>query len=501
MKTMKTPAIKLSFFITLIFSLFILASCGTMGAVEAPLPKSEEISVQTEENPQTEDAAQISTEEEPQTPAEQENDAQDAQIEENAEPQAEDTPAEKIDEAEILQDEIADNGQEEDFSEPEVQDAEIEETAGLPADTENAEQQVTQTAIEEKQTATEPAEQSGVAVTATESQENETASPSVQVATQTETEEKTEEQTSAIAENETTTNSADGTKDATAPAEVSNPAEITPSRSMTVKNNQYVDVVYPGSGWIYMGEQDEEKKFRYFGRKLGTENTTFTLRSIKSGKTLLHFYKNDVLNSGYIDDYLEVEVSGDSAKANEKATAPSYAQAVPKKQERKSAEPETKNTAQIEEKSDTSALPPASTKEDTTAEKNSENVLTTSSASKTAQSQESSAGTEQQTAKSLKTAKKDSSKSLLEQAKDSLKNGEYETALEEIREYLDTENTKIDEALYVQGQILEADSSVRNIKSAVDSYDAIIKRYPASRFWQQANKRKIYLNRYYVNIY
>ncbi len=499
MKTMKTPAIKLSFFITLIFSLFILASCGTTGTIENPIPKSEEISVQTEENPQTEAAAQISTEETPQAQAEQKNDAQ---IEGNAEPQAEDTPAEKIDEAEILQDEIADGGQEEDFSEPEVQDAEIEEEiADLPADTENAEPQVTQTVIEEKQVATEPAEQSGITVAATEKQENETVSPSVQVAAQTETEEKTEEQTSALSENKATTDSADGTKDAPATAEVSNPAEITPSRSMTVKNNQYVDVVYPGSGWIYMGEQDEEKKFRYFGRKLGTENTTFTLRSIKSGKTLLHFYKNDVLNSGYIDDYLEVEVSGDSAKANEKATAPSYAQVVPKKQERKSAEPETKNTAQLEEKSDAAALPSASTKEDTTAEKNNENVLTTSSASKTAQSQESSAGTEQQTSKSLKTAKKDSSKSLLEQAKDSLKNGEYETALEEIREYLDTENTRIDEALYVQGQILEADSSVRNIKSAVDSYDAIIKRYPASRFWQQANKRKIYLNRYYVNIY
>ena len=104
--------------------------------------------------------------------------------------------------------------------------------------------------------------------------------------------------------------------------------------------------------------------------------------------------------------------------------------------------------------------------------------------------------------KNEKSAKKhNSSGSLLEQAKESLKNKDYENALNEIQEYLDTKNTKIDEALYIQGQILEADSRVRNIKSAIDSYDSLIKHYPASRFWQDANKRKIYLNRYYINIY
>ena len=95
----------------------------------------------------------------------------------------------------------------------------------------------------------------------------------------------------------------------------------------------------------------------------------------------------------------------------------------------------------------------------------------------------------------------DPSKSLLDQAKNSLKNKKYQLALAQIRAYLDTANTKLDEAFYVQGQILEADSDVRNIRSAIDSYETVIKKYPASKFWNQANKRKIFLNRFYINIY
>ncbi len=40
------------------------------------------------------------------------------------------------------------------------------------------------------------------------------------------------------------------------------------SRSMTIRNNQFVDVTYPGSGWIYLGEEDGGDRFIFQGRKL-----------------------------------------------------------------------------------------------------------------------------------------------------------------------------------------------------------------------------------------
>lgn len=292
---------------------------------------------------------------------------------------------------------------------------------------------------------------------------------------------------------------------------------IIPSRSMTVKNNQYVDIVYPGNGWIYMGETEASSKFRYFGRKLGTADTTFTLRSVKPGNTMLHFYKNDALTAEYIDDYLEVQVENESAPAGERATAPSYAQAVPPKQTRYKtqfegdiSEQEEINTSSVAEASlqsgqDAISYPDADTDTSYTDESEIRTVVQDTNAGTETEPQETSpqTGGEKQSNGSATTAlgSADTSKTLLEQAKESLSNKNYETALTQIQSYLDSQNTKIDEALYVQGQILEADSSVRNIKGAIDSYNTLIKRYPASQFWQAANKRKIYLSRYYVNIY
>ena len=51
--------------------------------------------------------------------------------------------------------------------------------------------------------------------------------------------------------------------------------KIKPSRSMTIKKNQYIDITYPGTGWIYLGQKDNKKDFTFFGRKLGGKDTSF----------------------------------------------------------------------------------------------------------------------------------------------------------------------------------------------------------------------------------
>ncbi len=318
-----------------------------------------------------------------------------------------------------------------------------------------------------------------------------------------------------------------------------NPAVIIPSRSMTVKNKQYIEVTYPGSGWVYLGETAKEPLFRYFGRKLGNSDTKFTLRSTKAGKTYLHFYKNDVLTSTYIDDYLEVEVENQDAKSNEKATAPSYAEVVPPKPvrtvtqispEQNSQSPAKSDGQEAQTKKETNSSAQAKPavqqeKKNSTETADDKNVKTviqdTSSPKETSQTESTPVSspvqktkidapkTAQAPAKEAETAeiasnstiKIDRSKNLLEEAKKSLNDKKYELALAQIQAYLDSSSTKIDEALYVQGQILEADSPVKNIKNALDSYDTLIKRYPASKFWSQANKRRIFIKRFYIDIY
>ena len=298
----------------------------------------------------------------------------------------------------------------------------------------------------------------------------------------------------------------------------------TPSRSMTCHLNQYIEVDYPGNGWIFIGEDSEEPLFKYFGRKLGGTNTKFTLRSTKSGKTQLHFYKNDVLTSRYIDDYLEVEVLAEKALTNEKLQAPLYADAVPPKPVRKAVQNTEEEHAAVsnsanlsdskKEISDSTKFSPENQENNskkeilpdekdikTNIQTTGENLEATEKETPATKSNSENFSFQENNSPAKSAEVTVPTAKLLEQAKHALKEKQYEKALTEIQLYLDKENTKIDEALYVQGQILEADSKVRNIKNAIDSYDTIIKKYPASPYWQDANRRKVFLTRFYVNIY
>ncbi len=504
---MKTLAKKLPVLIITIYSLFALNSCGSTPKVPEIQQSAEE---ETKAEEETTDSNSIN------------DNSQNTNEEENS------VQIEKVDDDELLNTETDSKNTSADFTEPEVLDAVIEESTEetkIPQTQENTQEtenifpeKVEQTnedlELSETQTTVLPNAETENSATAEQTitenheeqnlgKESSTTTVNTQNAQQTDsllnssleneenlTEETNEENTSIQAEDEVESSQTDS---------------IVPSRTMTVKNNQYVDVVYPGRGWIYIGEEGENDSplFRYFGRKLGSENTTFTVRSIKNGKTLLHFYKNDVLTGSYIDDYLEILVTEEGAFANERITAPSYAEVVPKKINTNA---EQKNLATLanEETKDKSQENSTENLQDLTAQSVSDNSTESKNNGQNSIQLENNIQqqNELENTKKQKSAKKrNSQNSLLEQAKESLKNKDYENALDEIQEYLDTQNIKIDEALYVQGQILEADSSVRNIKSAIDSYDSLIKHYPSSKFWQDANKRKIYLNRYYINIY
>ena len=111
-------------------------------------------------------------------------------------------------------------------------------------------------------------------------------------------------------------------------------SEIIPSRSVSMKNYQYLDIVYPGNGWIYLGESVNSKNFIFYGRKLGGKDTSFTLRSKNPGRFILHFYKNDALTGNFIDDYLEVIVDDEKSSSNEHILCPMYKEIVPPKYEK-----------------------------------------------------------------------------------------------------------------------------------------------------------------------
>ena len=72
--------------------------------------------------------------------------------------------------------------------------------------------------------------------------------------------------------------------------------------------------------------------------------------------------------------------------------------------------------------------------------------------------------------------------------------------LKKLNQFFEYSTDNRDEALYLKGQILEAKSDVRDIKGAIDAYTTLTKNYPASKFWDSANKRIIYLKRFYLEV-
>lgn len=499
---MQTKARTFLFLFTSIFSLYIFNSCASSPKNEENLTQAEQSSdKKTEEIPENQlenkeiSQDSLTNEENLEKSLETEESLQNSEKMQNKPENDENQISEKIDEDELLADSENETEEtQEDFVEPEVKDSPFVEETKTAADEQNPEssenkqnkaQDIPETNEEEPELLPKTEENSEEEKPQTDEnlELNESSMENQENLPQNGQEPESKDELSEEIEEEEPKENTEQTE---------NNSQKTPSRSMTAKNNQYIDIIYPGRGWIYMGEDEgKDQILRYFGRKLGTENTTFTLRTTKSGETVLHFYKNDVLKGEYIDDYLEIKVLEESAKPNERAKAPSYEESVPQKpvrlEKKAEAQEKTQKTDEIknieEETSDNEQK--LSSQDETNLKQNDVSNNVSKEVSKPEQK------------KSLKI----DTKNLLEQAKKDFEAKSYAQALSEVQQYLDTQNTRIDEALFLQGQILEADSEVKNIKSAIDSYNSLIKNYPASTFWQEANRRKIYLNRYYVNIY
>ena len=272
--------------------------------------------------------------------------------------------------------------------------------------------------------------------------------------------------------------------------------EIIPSRSVTLKKFEYLDVTYPGSGWIYMGLTDNSKDIAYFGRKLGTKDTKFTLQARAAGTKIIHFYRNDPLTGQYLDDYIEVIIQPENGSNKTHIEAPEYKLPVkkiekPVKQiEEQSEETGTKTEAetvkpevekkQVEKSVPAKPVPVVSEKkqvEETPAQKENEQTVQTENSVQTPNSQ-----------------------TLLKEAQLLYNEKEYKAALSKLNQFFELSTDNRDEALYLKGQILEEKSEVRDIKGAIEAYSTLTKNYPASKYWDSANKRIIYLKRFYLEV-
>lgn len=264
------------------------------------------------------------------------------------------------------------------------------------------------------------------------------------------------------------------------------PEQIVPSRKVTVNTNETLSITYPGYGWIYLGSESDNNNLVSTGRKVENEETVYTLTAKRAGTQLQHFYKVDTITGNFIDDWIEVEVLDNKGSVYTIVKAPDYAEIVPER-------PETPAVASSKKKISTAEILEKEVKP--TEKRSYENYVPEPEVVNT---------TVTETIipePSVNDYKENlSADDLLLKAQSLFNEKQFVESQKYVNNFLEIATNRRDEGLFLQGQILEQDGVTKNIKESIASYTNLIENFPESDLWDAANKRIIYLNRFYIQI-
>ncbi len=266
------------------------------------------------------------------------------------------------------------------------------------------------------------------------------------------------------------------TSEPTAPAAVPAASKTkTPSRSASLAVGQNLQVWYPGTGWVYLGDASALNGLGYENRKLDKKDTLFSFKALKPGTFTLEFSRYDVLSDSFSEDLLLVTVTEASGKKAETVRAPDY--------QTLSAVSET---AAASEPVQTAPAPSASRAVAASASFDDEPSLVAG-------------GTGQGTSGKVSPAESPDADTLLNAAKASLSKGDAAAALASLDSFFAKAVTRLDEGWFIRGQAYEANGPARNVRMALDAYSTLKKAFPDSPLWKDADARVRYIERYYLN--
>lgn len=289
------------------------------------------------------------------------------------------------------------------------------------------------------------------------------------------------------------------------------------SRSVSLKLGEYLDLSYPGKGWIFLGSTDGSVNLISTEKKLGAKDTNFVLLARNAGTSVLHFYKEDILEGKYLDDYIEVTVKPERSKNKNHIKAPEYKPYQKREKEQEiddiinkadefssDNDTELKTTDEVSvsdnekvkienitsNKAETRVQDVATDKSVTTI-KNKQSVIQ----NKTESTDEATSNENHEENKQLLSAEQ-----LYEISVKAFEDKRFEDSYNAISEFLSSSDKNRDKGLFLLAKIYESDSSLKNIKKAIETYEKLKSNYPSSSLWDEANKRIIYLKRFYINI-
>ncbi len=255
-------------------------------------------------------------------------------------------------------------------------------------------------------------------------------------------------------------------------------------RKVKLYKGQRLEVVYPGEGWVYLGETSAQKGIKYQQRIIQNDASIFNFSTEKTGTYILNFSYFDVFSDNFVTDALMVKVEEEKEGVNNTVRAPDYKGEVKINKKAK----KTKNARKPKKTKKTSKIK-QNRKENTETEEyvyDTPDILSVDEDDELTEMSDDSSNL--------------SANEMLEKIRELVDAARAEEALKLIDSYFMQYSNNLDEAWFLRGQAYELNGKQKNVKKALQAYKTLTRAYPSSNRWSEADARIRYIKKFYINI-
>jgi hypothetical protein len=260
---------------------------------------------------------------------------------------------------------------------------------------------------------------------------------------------------------------------------------------------QLVEIPFRGAGWVYLGEISSRQGLAYNSRRLDPEGQSFMFRCEKPGTYILKFYKQDFIKDYILNDYVQVIVGEAPESAGiglfnppidrgRVIAEPRWPPLDREREELSRESPQETGRAGVEEPA-AAPLPGTSAPEG-------EGALPPETPGGLVPESGGEAPPRADMPEDSRPG------DYVRRALEEYNAGHIAQALAVMDGFRQRFPEGTDEAWWLLGQLLEANSPVRDIRLALEYYRRLIREFPQSRRIPAAQRRIAYLERFYINI-
>lgn len=245
---------------------------------------------------------------------------------------------------------------------------------------------------------------------------------------------------------------------------------------------------FPGSGWIYLGDEQGKEGLRYETRRFEDNAAVFAMSPDQVGEYLLRFQRQNPVDRSTEVSLVRVTVVDKPAPSATQFSAASAPNA---------------SSGQVTTPTSTQAQPAAQSATQQAAQSSAQSSAPSSGLQPSAQAPGSQPGvspTPQAGSSVVDLQTMTDPSELLKRARDELDAKRVQNAIDALDRYLSLYPYGSDDVYYLYGLAYEQDTPFRNIKKSYDAYRRVRDEYPRSTRWKDAADRMAYFEKHYLGL-